>query len=202
MKNIKEIVGENLQLLRKERKLTQLEVAEIFGYSDKAISKWENGDTLPDLETLYRISLFYGVTLDFLIQEGDEKTREQFRIKTSNKISIVCLLVSLIWMIATIIFVWLGLINDIWPWQVFAWSVPVSCLLLLYLNHLWGRRVYIFYIMTVLIWSLITSCYLQFLAYNLWPLFILGIPAQISLLLWVGIKDSIFHKKEKQQKLN
>ncbi len=197
MKNIKEIVGENLQLLRKERKLTQLEVAEMFGYSDKAVSKWENGDTLPDLETLYKISAFYGVTLDFLTHEGDEKIKAQFRVKKSNKISIVCLLVSLIWMLATIIFVWMGMTADNWFWQAYVWAVPASCILLFYLNHRWGRRIYIFYIITVFIWSLIAACYLQFLSYNLWPLFILGIPAQISLLLWVGIKDSIFPKKDK-----
>lgn len=198
MKNLKEIVGDNLQYLRKERKMTQMEIAEMFGYSDKAVSKWENGDTLPDLETLYKIATFYGVTLDYLTREDDDSHKQEFKIKRSNKISIVCLLVSLIWMVATIIFVWLGMTAENWYWEVFVWAIPASCILLLYLNHKWGRRLYIFYIVTVFIWSLITACYLQFLQYNAWPLFILGIPAQVSLLLWVGIKDSLIPTKKKK----
>ena len=52
MEELKKIVGQNLTLLRKEKKMTQLEIAELFNYSDKAVSKWENGDTLLELETL------------------------------------------------------------------------------------------------------------------------------------------------------
>ena len=198
MKKIKEIVGENLAHLRKERKLTQLEIAEMFGYSDKAISKWEKGDTLPDIETLYKICNFYNVTLDYLTHEPTKENQKKYAVKRANRISIVCLLVSLVWMLATIIYVWLFLVAkpSVNHWEVFIWAVPVSCLVLFILNHLWGKRVYIFYIGTVFIWSLIVSVYLESLVWNPWPLFLLGVPAQISLLLWVGIKDSIFHHKK------
>ena len=55
MDDLKVIVGRNLAALRKRRKLTQLELAEQMNYSDKAVSKWEQGATLPDLETLLYI---------------------------------------------------------------------------------------------------------------------------------------------------
>ena len=52
MEELKSIIGENLASLRKEKKLTQAELAERFNYTDKAISKWEKGETSPDIETL------------------------------------------------------------------------------------------------------------------------------------------------------
>lgn len=72
MKSLKEIVGENLTELRKNKKLTQFELAEQLNYSDKSISKWENGDNLPDLETLNELCNFYGVTLDYLTHPVEE----------------------------------------------------------------------------------------------------------------------------------
>ena len=48
-KDLKEIVGKNLASLRKKKQLTQIELAHIFNYSDKAVSKWELGATLPDM---------------------------------------------------------------------------------------------------------------------------------------------------------
>ena len=200
MEELKRIVGKNLTNLRKEKKMTQLEVAELFNYSDKAVSKWENGDTLPDLETLYKLATFYGVTLDYLVKEDRSREKDRYRLRPQNKISITCLLVSLVWMLATIIYVWVLMVNDINYWQTFIWAVPVSCIVLFAINHVWGQRVYIFYISTVFTWSLITSCYLSFLDYNPWPLFILGIPAEICLILWVGIKDSLFDIKKKKEK--
>ena len=76
-KDIKQIIAKNLANLRKNKKITQTELAEQFGYSDKAISKWENGDTLPDIQTLYQLCEFYNVTLDFLVSEQsfDEKIK-------------------------------------------------------------------------------------------------------------------------------
>ena len=52
MEDIKDIVAVNLTNLRKANKITQLELAEKLNYSDKAISKWERGESLPDVVTL------------------------------------------------------------------------------------------------------------------------------------------------------
>ena len=67
MDDLKIIIGKNLSSLRKARKLTQLELAEKLNYSDKAVSKWEQGATTPDIETLKQLCDFYGVTLDYLV---------------------------------------------------------------------------------------------------------------------------------------
>ena len=71
MEDIKVIIGKNLAELRKRKKYTQLDLANILQYSDKSISKWEKGDSLPDIEVLYNICNMYGVTLDYLTHEGN-----------------------------------------------------------------------------------------------------------------------------------
>ena len=55
MENVKETIAANLVSLRKANKMTQSALAEKLNYSDKAISRWEHAETLPDIETLCRI---------------------------------------------------------------------------------------------------------------------------------------------------
>ena len=64
MDDINLIIGKNLLELRKQAKLTQMELAEKFNYSDKSISKWEAGDSMPSIEILNNLAKFYNVTLD------------------------------------------------------------------------------------------------------------------------------------------
>ena len=66
MKNLNEVISSNIVKYRKESGLTQLELAEKLNYSDKAVSKWERGDGLPDIEVLMRMSEIFGVTVNEL----------------------------------------------------------------------------------------------------------------------------------------
>ena len=81
MEDIKVIIGKNLAELRKRKKYTQLDLANILQYSDKSISKWEKGDSLPDIEVLYNICNLYGVTLDYLTHEGNYSEKKEYIIK-------------------------------------------------------------------------------------------------------------------------
>ena len=71
--NVKEIIAGNLASLRKASKLTQQQLAEKLNYSDKAVSRWENAETLPDIETLCRICDIYGVKFEYLLQKEQPK---------------------------------------------------------------------------------------------------------------------------------
>lgn len=195
MESLRKIIGSNLAELRKERKITQLELAEMFGYTDKAISKREKGDTLPDVETLYQLASFYGVTIDYLTNDIPLEEKEiitnptkQTNIK-ANRISIVLLSISLVWMLATICFVWIMVFNSVNYYQVFIYAIPLTAIVLILFNKTWGKRKYNFYIYTLFLWSLISSIYVGFLQYNLWPLFLLGAPSQILIFLWARMKD-------------
>ena len=71
MTDIKQIVSKNIAILRKQRGLTQLELAERLNYSDKAISKWERGESIPDIVVLKTIADMFEVTVDWLICDHD-----------------------------------------------------------------------------------------------------------------------------------
>ena len=61
------MIGENIQLLRKKRSLTQEALAEQVGVSRQTVAKWEAGESAPDLEAAARLSRAFDVSLDDLI---------------------------------------------------------------------------------------------------------------------------------------
>ena len=65
-------LGEKLQLLRRSRGLSQEQLAAELDVSRQAISKWECGDSTPDLDKLRAICTYFGVTTDYLIWERSE----------------------------------------------------------------------------------------------------------------------------------
>ena len=68
MDDIKSIVAKNITELRILNNMTQLELAEKLNYSDKAISKWERGESTPDISVLVMIADIFGVSLDYLVK--------------------------------------------------------------------------------------------------------------------------------------
>ena len=71
MEKLNFIIAKNLSELRRKNKLTQLEVAEKLNYSDKAVSKWEQGESLPGIEVLYKLAKLYGVSMDYQLVNGN-----------------------------------------------------------------------------------------------------------------------------------
>ena len=199
MKDLRKIIGDNLTELRKRRGLTQLELAEKFNYTDRAVSKWENGDTLPDVEVLYQLCEYYGVTMDYLTHEENAQFKKKDNpLNRTNRIVITALAISVVWMLATVIFVYFMIRRNLVIWQTFVWAVPVSCIFAVYFNKIYfHRRITGFICWSLFIWSTLTGSFLSFGNYELWPLFFIGIPAQISLIFWLNIKQI---KKEKEKK--
>lgn len=190
--NLKQIIANNLTYLRKKNNYTQLELAEKLEYSDKSISKWEHAETLPDIEVLHKLANLYNVTLDYLVSNKPNEEREKLFTKKNqnkqNKIIITLLAISFVWLLATIIFVYSSIMDASKFWQIYLWAVPVSCFVLMYFNKIWGKRIFSFYIISVLTWSLLTCFYIQFIKLNMFPLFLIGIPIQIAIILWSQLK--------------
>ena len=69
MEEVKNNVAKNIAELRILNNMTQLELASKLNYSDKAVSKWERGESLPDVTVLMQIAELFGVTLDYLVAE-------------------------------------------------------------------------------------------------------------------------------------
>ena len=183
MENIKTIVATNILNLRKINKLTQLELAEKINYSDKAVSRWEKGETLPDIETLANIAKAFNVTMGYLLEQHDFNDLPINNNQKIAKLLIVILSVAVVWMTSIVLFFYLGANLNFYYWQIFIWALPVSTLVLIYYNLKLGNKKYSIILHSILIWSFITAVYLHFLHLNLWLLFLIGLPIQTIIVI-------------------
>ena len=205
MENVNDTVKQNLIYLRKKRKLTQIELADAVQYSDKTVSKWETGESVPNVETLVRLAEFYGVSLDSIVKgnfsdlEGEQKQKQNVH---SSKVVITLLSVVAVWVIATIVFVSQSIISQKNVWQLFVCAVPASCIVVLVFNSIWGNRRYNYLIISVFLWSLLASLHLCLLKYQLHLIYVIGAPVQIVIILWSYMKRPQNAKTAKKEKKN
>lgn len=193
MNDIKFIVAKNITQLRQEKKMTQLELAEQLNYSDKAVSKWEHADSMPDIATLVEIANIFGVTLDYLVEEEHKKpVVEEKKEPQFNHGIIMAVSVALVWFVALLVFVMVTLVIDSVgaQWIAFIYAIPVTAIVCLVLNSVWFNRRWNYAIISVLMWSVILSIHLTcaMLGYSTKLLYLLGIPGQIVIILWRFIK--------------
>jgi len=74
--------NEKLKLLRKRNKLSQEQIANYLGVGQTTYSKYENERTYPDINTVKKIAKLYGITIDQLVSDNDEK---EYTIKVTEK---------------------------------------------------------------------------------------------------------------------
>lgn len=72
-------LSERLVELRKERNLSQLELAEALNVSRQSISLWEKGSTAPSLDKLPLLAEFYGITIDELFYSPEEMPKDELQ---------------------------------------------------------------------------------------------------------------------------
>ena len=192
MENIKEIIAKNLVELRKSHKLTQQALAEKLNYTDKAISRWEHAETLPDIETLCRVCDIYGVKFEYLLQREQPSVRENPNIKrtdTGSRVVTTLTAACTVWLIVTVLF---SIMLDKNPWTLFIWALPATSLVLVLCNHFFfGSKVFRIIATSFLSWTLIVSVYVELLirnGNNVWPIFIVGAPLQAIIVLVENIK--------------
>ena len=196
--DFKKIVAENIIKVRTSLSMTQAQLGEELSYSDKSVSKWERGESIPDVYVLKHIADLAGVTVDYLNSRHDPKEEAELKKPVPKERRYSRRFISLtvlagIWTLAVTIFVilWIcGIVN----WLVFVYAVPVSLVTMLVLNSVWGTREVNLYLISGLVWGTIASIYLTALKYNWWQIFLLGVPAQIIVILAFSIK-----KKPKTQ---
>lgn len=198
MEKLKPIIAKNISDLRKNIGLTQIELAEKLNYTDKAVSKWERGDSVPDVAVLKSLADLFGVTIDYMLTEDhSEVTVKQEKRKASHLV-ISLLSVMLVWTVATLAYVILGVIP--WTdepltkiWIVYVYAVPVSAIVLIIFNSIWGNRRRNYLFISVLVWSIFIALFLTLWLLNaggnrLWMILLLGIPAQIIIILWSHLR--------------
>ena len=77
-------LADNLKRLRKQREMTQEDLADFIGVSFQAVSKWERGEGYPDITLLPVIASFFGVTLDELVGMNDIQNEDKRRKLIEN----------------------------------------------------------------------------------------------------------------------
>ena len=193
-------IGTNISNLRKRQRLTQAGLAEKLNYSDKAVSKWERGESAPDILTLVSIAEVLGVTVDDLIsdpnalpeqtgtvQQAMEHVVEKTLKRKADKRIIVQLSSILVWFVALLAYVVLASIGVENSWLAFFWAIPADAIVVLSLRSAWKDFRSNKVLISILMWGSLLSIYMMplvLLHVNVWRIFLLGVPGQIAIWLW------------------
>lgn len=193
-------IGANISAHRKRLGLTQAGLAEKLNYSDKAVSKWERGDSIPDVLTLLQLAELYGITVNDLLEDPDalpgnpgklEKAMTQVSEKAlkrkADKRIILMLCTTLVFFVALLIFVVVSSFGLPKSWVAFFYAIPADAIVQLSLRSAWRDFRWNRLLISVIVWGALLSVYvtlLVFFGWNVWKIFLLGIPGQFAIFLW------------------
>lgn len=193
-------IGSNIASYRKRANLTQAGLAEKLNYSDKAVSKWERGESVPDVITLVQLASQFDITVNDLLADPNalpdnlntlEKAMAQVSEKTlkrkANKNIILALSSILVWFVALLVFVVLSSLSIPNSGLAFLYAVPVNAIVLLSLRSAWHDFRWNRILISVMMWGILACIHmtlLLFLRFNMWKLYLLGLPGQAAILLW------------------
>ena len=197
MENLNQIFAENLIKLRKSKKLTQLELSEKLNYSDRNISKWENGTSLPTCDTLKELASFFGVSMDYFFEKhnkvemlSNEDDGRRLKLIIIGLAMLGALFVSVVCFVAFYNFFNVS-------WLSFVWGVVLCSIIGIIFTSIWfNRSHYLFLFISLLVWTGLAASYLTVLMVNnlnFWYLFFVGIPPQLAIFVWSRIP--IYRKK-------
>ena len=189
MEDIKSVIADNISSLRTSFGMTQLELAQKLHYSDKAVSKWERGESVPEISTLKSLAELFSVTVDYLLHpEHDARVYiKPSSTNVRNHSVITAMSVLLVWFVSLLFYVVVDIFASVpFMWLVFIYSVPASCIVWLVFNSIWFNKRRNYFIISLLTWGVIACVHLSSLAFgaNVWQVYILGAPAQLVILLW------------------
>lgn len=192
MEDLKESIAKNLVDLRTQAKLTQLQLAEMLNYSDKAVSKWERGEAIPDIRVLIRLSEIYGVTLDDLVKGAQLNTEVKPRRKiSSNRAFISALSVILVWFVATCLFVVFFFIPVTagYAYLVFVVAPLPTGIVLCVFSVKWGNRITNAISSSIILWACVLIFHIYVLTFapeftQIFLLYILGAVFEVLIILW------------------
>ncbi len=210
--DFKKRVGNNISYYRKACGLTQSALAEKLNYSDKAISKWERGDSIPDVYVLYVMSDIFSCTLSELTgledneKESEKRLDELAKQKQFKRIMITALSTGLVWLVASVIyFVTDMIVNGIYNLGmndfgiVFMYAVPASFIITLIFSKLWGRIWQQAVSVSGILWSSVISLAVSFNVFNFaeksaYKVLVAAAVFQILIILWYVMRKKLSKK--------
>ncbi len=189
--DIKRNVADNLARLRSAHGMTQAYLAEKLNYTDKAVSKWERAESVPDIAVLKQIADTFDVTVDWLISEQKDVapviSEERIRAKKRNRFIISLLSGVAVLFIATTVFVVMSIVGVPRAELAYMWSIPALAIDFLVFNAIWGKYSRNFLFITIIIWAVPAAVYITVGNPNLWYLFFISVPLQIATFFWSQI---------------
>lgn len=191
MENLKQTIADNLVAYRKQAGLTQQELATKLNYSDKAVSKWERAEGVPDILVLKAIAELYGVTVnDFLV---DHTKPKKLRLKDyfAKRWLITLLSAVLVFFVATIVvFVWMLIEPSqaaIVAKYTYITALPISMIVVLVFSCIWGKIWLRCITGSALIWTLCLLIHFVLDIVSLehtWMIYVVGAAMQLLTILW------------------
>ncbi len=195
MEELETIVAENLITLRKSKHLTQQELAEKIGYSDKLVSKWEQGKAIPSIDKMMLLASFYNVSLDDLVKKDGCKCANASPEDDKNKINkilILALVAAFILFVAVAILINSIMSSGVMAWIAFAYMVPAIGFLDGILDfRFFGKNTALWVLLSVGVWGILLAVSLHFYFYleqNIFYILLIGIPLQIVIVLFGQFK--------------
>lgn len=194
MSDLKEIIAVNLTRLRQQAGLTQVQLAEILNYSDKAVSKWERGESIPDLRVLIQLAELYHISLDDIVKEQPEKVVKPKLNLAKKRALIVLLSLGLVGVVATGVFLILYWIPSLRASAYLSYVVApfVGAVVSMTFACLWGRRITMTIAASAVLWSvvLIVHVFLGIYASHMaiWPFYLVAAGVQILIIGWFVLR--------------
>jgi len=199
---LKLLIGANIAAHRKRVGLTQAGLGTKLNYSDKAVSKWERGESIPDVLTLMQLARLFEITVNDLLCDPNElpgnpgkleqamsQVSEKALKRKANKNVILALSSTLVWFVALLAFVILSSFDFLEKYSclLFFFAIPANAIVLLSLRSAWRDFRWNKALISIIVWGFILAIHVSLLVifgYNFWKLYLLGIPGQIAIFLW------------------
>lgn len=213
---LKKQIGANIATYRKRGSMTQVGLADKLNYSDKAVSKWERGESIPDVLTLVQLAKLFGVSVNDLLVDPNELPENPGKIervmeravektlkRKADKPAILKLSSLLVWFIALFFVVLLSFFDVEGTWVAFVYAIPADAIVQLCLRSAWKDFRWNRYLISMIMWGGLLSVFATVLAFvdmtlwtRLWRIFLLGIPGQVAILL----SFKLVHKPVEEEK--
>lgn len=197
---LKKNIGANIAAYRKAAGWTQAELAQKLNYSDKAVSKWERGESVPDVLTLASMAKDLGITVNDLLadpnalpegigamQQAMGRLAEKTLRRKANKNVILGLSSLLVWFVALFVYVMASTAGVPYSWLSFIYAVPIDAVVMLCLRSAWHDFRWNQVLVSIIMWGALLSIFLTvliLLQVNTWKIFLLGVLGQAAIFLW------------------
>ena len=189
---LRKTVAKNIAAYRKAHHDTQLDLATKLNYSDKSVSKWERGESLPDVYILSQIADLYGVSVSALIGEIQPPKES----KPHYHMFILLLSLALTMAVATLLFSMYMICKVPYPaWMFFVYALPVCSIICIVFTSLWWGILWQGVSVSALIWTLGLSLYLSFELENVSLIFLVCAALQVLTVLWEVFRKFLLKSK-------